>query len=345
MIKKFCLILASFFLLLSLASGNRALAKADSSLPTGSTSALIAGTSALIGSASSFSFVYSAPNKQFVTDLVKQIAEILPTQTLSSINVTELSSLKPEITLVTTGRSALAEVLASPYYRQHRIVCTLISSADYYAEINKYSSTELQTTALFSDPSPTHQIFLASLLMDKPQIAFIYDTQTQFLIDIIRHAAKANALPEPTFIENNAANINVILQNRQLADADILLASPLKTIYNSENTKNIIFTLLSRNQALIGYSSGWVSSGALATVYSDKDDITHSLADLLDSIAKSLTVTSSQALTMPALPAPQYPNHINVKLNQNIAKLLAIEPIAESALADSLRERIAKNAH
>lgn len=275
-----------------------------------------------------FYVVYNVPNKDFVLALTNELQKDLPNLSIRAKDISTLSDTESSIVLVTTGTSTLNDVLSSPYHRQRKIVSTLVSSTDFLSAIAAHKNQNLRITALYSDPPIDKQVHLASLLLHKPQIAFIYDDKSKSLMPQINVAVNQYNLPKPIYLEYKGENINQFLRSRKATDADFLLASPNPEFYNQRNSKAIIFTLLSQGQAMIGYSSGWVSSGALATTYSDKSDITKSIAELLNEVAQSSS----------PMPQPRYSKYFDLKINNKVAKVLDIPIKSEKQMLNSLRD-------
>lgn len=256
---------------------------------------------------------------------------------------TEQIPLKPpaaNAVIITLGKNSLQHALQSPVLSQHPIFATLISSRDYFIALKQYSSNknnapkQRSISALFSDPSPIYQLKLSTLLMNKPKIAFIYDEFDQRLQTPITTQAKKLNLPTPLFIALDTNDISKTLKSRAMINADVILATPNRALYNSSNAKSIIFSLLARQQALIGYSTGWVNSGALATVYSNQHDIARELTDIIQFIATH----NGQ------LPTAAHPSRVNVKLNSHIARMLGITVANETELTKQLQQGLKQHA-
>lgn len=274
----------------------------------------------------SFQLVSTKKNQAFVNQLKKQLQGIDSNHQLS---VGSLESLPPPIKntiYVSIGKQALTTLLSNKNFEKAPIIAALISSRDYYIATQTTGRKE-HISAIFSDPSPYFQLQLIRQFQADAKFAFIYDQQNEYLLKPISAHATNLGFKAPYFINREEfTNLNNLLNDRALSDVDFVLATPNPNLYKRENTKNIIFTLLSRKQALIGYSSGWVKSGGLATVYSPKDDIVRSLSEHLQRVESP-----------EVLPAAAHPSFFKVELNKNIMKLLNFREQNAEELALKLR--------
>lgn len=272
-------------------------------------------------------FLLSPPkNAAFTETLKEQLLAVDPTLRVQRGEIDSFPQSQDNAVYVSIGKQALSTLLASKAYLKQKIVAALISSRDYHIAVES-ARRKASITALFSDPSPYYQLELIQQLQPDAKFAFIFDGQNKHLLKALSSHADKLGFPPPYFVDREKfSNLNNLLNDRALADVDFVLATPNPNLYKRENTKNIIFTLLSRKQALIGYSSGWVKSGGLATVYSAKDDIVRSLAEHLHLVSTTET-----------LPAPQYPSFFKVELNKNIMKLLNFSDQSADELALKLR--------
>jgi len=219
------------------------------------------------------------------------------------------------------GKKTLSYLLQSENYATQTIIATLISSREYHRVVNEYAPKRATSMALFSDPSPVYQMRLAAALLKKPRLAFVYDHHDEYVLPLLMRTAKNLKLPAPVFIHYEPEfSINDILDDPHFMSADALLAMPNSAMYNRDTIKHIVFTLLNRKQALIGYSSGWVASGALASVYSDKNALAQSLANYLMRLPHQ----------------NQHPVDYDIAMNQQIAKILGISLLEKEEIQQRL---------
>ncbi|MFI7835813.1 ABC transporter substrate-binding protein [Pseudomonas asiatica] len=179
-------------------------------------------------------------------------------------------------------------------------------------------------TLLWSDPPLGRQLRLARYLLPQAQrIGVLYGEHSIFLLEELRHAARALDLeiiaqdwPDP----RDSRPLQHLLAN-----SDVLLGLDDADLYNSKTAKNLLLSSYGRQMALIGPNAGFVRAGALASTFSDQDDWLAVLDQLLDQ--------------PPARwPRSLYPVRFGVSGNQQVARALGLEPIDPNAAAKALAE-------
>lgn len=179
-------------------------------------------------------------------------------------------------------------------------------------------------TLLWSDPPLARQLRLARYLLPQAQrIGVLYGEHSSFLLEELRHAARALGLeiiaqdwPDP----RDSRPLQHLLAN-----SDVLLGLDDADLFNSKTAKNLLLSSYGRQMALIGPNAGFVRAGALASTFSDQDDWLAVLDQLLDQ--------------PPARwPRSLYPIHFGVSGNQQVARALGLEPIDPNAAAKALAE-------
>ena len=167
-------------------------------------------------------------------------------------------------------------------------------------------------TAVYAEPSPAVQFQLISMLYKKPvSVAVLLNNKATYAARILQRAALLERA-ELT-VENyvSGENLNRILN--RVAGVNVILATPDHTVYNSDNIRNIFITTYRRNQPVIGFSVALVKAGALASSYSDIEDINAQVADLIADFEVS-----------GKLDAPQFPKYFGVAVNDDVARSLNI---------------------
>ncbi|WJD68612.1 ABC transporter substrate-binding protein [Pseudomonas asiatica] len=179
-------------------------------------------------------------------------------------------------------------------------------------------------TLLWSDPPLGRQLRLARYLLPQAQrIGVLYGEHSSFLLEELRHAARALDLeiiaqdwPDP----RDSRPLQHLLAN-----SDVLLGLDDADLFNSKTAKNLLLSSYGRQMALIGPNAGFVRAGALASTFSDQDDWLAVLDQLLDQ--------------PPARwPRSLYPVRFGVSGNQQVARALGLEPIDPNAAAKALAE-------
>ena len=101
-----------------------------------------------------------------------------------------------------------------------------------------------------------------------------------------------------------------------LDSSDVVMAVPDPVVYNSQNTKWLIYLSYKRRIPVIGFSESYVKAGALAGLYSTPENIGYQAGKVIRSL---ITKTSWP------LPKGMYPEYYEISINSSIAKSLRIE--------------------
>jgi ABC-type uncharacterized transport system substrate-binding protein len=162
----------------------------------------------------------------------------------------------------------------------------------------------LASTAVYAEPAPGDQLRLAALLYRRPvRVAAILGADTAFL----RPALEADKV---TVLDAGSGDdINRLLN--QIAQTDALLALPDNAVYNTENIRNILLSTYRHKQGVIGFSSDMVKAGALATTYSEIEDIDAQVAEI-----------ASAYVAGGELAPPQFPRYFRTIVNEGVARSL-----------------------
>lgn len=164
-----------------------------------------------------------------------------------------------------------------------------------------------QASAVYAEPSPADQLQLVSLLYRRPaRVAAIVGPDTAFL----RPSLSARA---ELYEFARGDDINRVLN--RMAQAEVLLATPDSAVYTPENFRNILLSSYRHNQGVIGFSADMVKAGALASTYSDIEDINAQVAEVAAAYVAS-----------GVLAAPQFPRYFRTIINEAVARSLNIEP-------------------
>jgi hypothetical protein len=165
-------------------------------------------------------------------------------------------------------------------------------------------------TAVYAEPAPADQLRLVSLLYGRPvRIAAIVGRDTGFLKPALQGQVELQDFAP-------ADDINRILS--RIAQTEVLLALPDSGIYNTENIRNILLSTYRHKQAVIGFSADMVKAGALASTYSEVEDINAQVAEM----AASFVATG-------VLPPPQFPRYFHTVVNEGVARSLDVRVSGE----------------
>jgi hypothetical protein len=172
-------------------------------------------------------------------------------------------------------------------------------------------------TAVYAEPAPADQLRLIALLYRRPvRIAAIVGSdggdssgdKSGYEGGTIKAALRGVAEVEQF---GPGDDINGVLG--RIKRAEILLAMPESGVYNTENIRNILLSTYRHSQAVIGFSADMVKAGALASTYSDIEDINAQVAD----IAAGFVATG-------ALAPPQFPRYFRTIVNDGVARSLNV---------------------
>jgi hypothetical protein len=162
-------------------------------------------------------------------------------------------------------------------------------------------------TAVYAEPAPADQLRLVSLLYRRPaQVAAILGADTAFL--------KPALAADGVSVLDAAAGDDINRLLNQIAQTDVLLALPDRAVYNTDNFRNILLSTYRHKQGVIGFSGDMVKAGALATTYSDIEDIDAQVTE----IAASYVAGG-------ALAAPQFPRYFRTVVNEGVARSLDVD--------------------
>lgn len=206
--------------------------------------------------------------------------------------------------VVAVGPSALREAMATP------CGCVLIaaytSSQVWHAHTAALPASQMMSsTAIFAEPAPADQLRLATLLFKRPVRTFaLISRETAFLKPVLARVDDLYDYPR-------GADINRFMS--RITQARVLLAVPDSAVYTEENIRSILLSTYRHNQAVIGFSADMVKAGALASTYSDIEQINAHVADVV-----------GDYLATGELAAPQFPRYFSTIVNEGVARSLDV---------------------
>ena len=241
----------------------------------------------------------SAITRRIVDDMVRRLVPVF------AVFRTELAQHR-RMLYVTVGPAALREVA------QRQCDCVVISTFTSSQVVRSIlgampPARAALFTAVYAEPAPADQLRLVALLYRRPvRVAAILGPDTAFLKPMLEseHVNVLQADPDES--------INRMLG--QITQTDVLLAVPDSAVYNPENFRNILLSTYRKKQGVIGFSGDMVKAGALATTYSEVEDINAQVAEIVGSY-----VAGGE------LPAPQFPRYFHTIVNQGVARSLDVE--------------------
>lgn len=243
----------------------------------------------------------SKTTQQITADIQKKIPSIKLITDIST------NTKNKDAVYITIGPSALqARLLQSQI---DGVTISVFTSSQVYHSILETipASHKKDVTAIYADPSPLNQLRLITLLYKKPtNVAVILSDKTIFLEKNLFNAANQTNTNLTIEKFSDGETINRVLNS--ISTVPVILATPDNNVFSQENIRNILLTSYRRNQAVIGFSPSLVKAGALATTYSDIDDVNTQLAEIITSY-----------ISTEKLPAPQFPSYFKTVVNENVA--------------------------
>ncbi|MCY0964458.1 hypothetical protein [Parathalassolituus penaei] len=101
-------------------------------------------------------------------------------------------------------------------------------------------------------------------------------------------------------------------------------------LFSASNIKNILITAYRQNRPLFGPSSAYIRAGALATTFSDVEDVAARLSDIIQ-----------QGRSGRGWPVPDYNPYFRVRYNQQVARSLNLSLPDADELARKLGSKVA----
>nr|WP_229519116.1 hypothetical protein [Massilia rhizosphaerae] len=241
----------------------------------------------------------SAITRRIVEDLVRRLVPVF------AVFRTELAQHR-RMLYVTIGPTALREVA------QRHCDCVVISTFTSSQVVRSILATlpparAAMFTAVYAEPAPVDQLRLVGLLYRRPvRVAAILGPDTAFLKPLLE-GEQVNVLEAAP-----DESINRLLD--KIGQSDVLLALPDSAVYNTENFRNILLSTYRHKQGVIGFSADMVKVGALATTYSEVEDINTQVAEMVAGY-----VAGGE------LPPAQFPRYFHTIVNEGVARSLDVE--------------------
>ena len=254
----------------------------------------------------------SAQTRRIADDLYKRLAP------LAASFRTELAQ-RRRLVVIAIGPVALREAVR----RNDDSVVLSAFTASQVVQAVAAAHPAKAMTAVYAEPAPADQLRLVELLYRRPvKVVLIAGSETVHLKPLLRGASVA--------IEEIGAGEDINRVLNRIAAADVLLAMPDGGVYNTDTIRNILLSTYRHKQGVVGFSADMVKAGALATTYSEVEDIDAQVAE----IAHAFASTGD-------LPAPQFPRYFATIVNDGVARSLDLE-VSAAARAFARRPPAAK---
>jgi len=215
---------------------------------------------------------------------------------------TELAQ-RRRMVLIAVGPTALRDAATRPC---DCVVISVFTSSQVWRDVLAQvpPARAAAMTAIYAEPAPADQLALIALLYHRPPRVAAIVADPRFFAPALAGAADLYPYAE-------GDDINRLLN--RIAQTEVLLALPDNAVFNAETIRNILLSTYRHKQAVIGFSSDMVRAGALASTYSDIEDIDVQVAE-----------TVAHFVATGALPAPQFPRYFRTAVNEGVARSLDV---------------------
>jgi hypothetical protein len=240
----------------------------------------------------------SAQTRRIADDLSKRLVP------LSALFRTELAQRRRTV-YVAIGPVALRDVA---HRKDDCVIISAYTSSQVWRAVaaGVTPARAAAMTAVYAEPAPADQLRLVELLYRrKVSVAAIIGADSGHLKSVLHGAASLEEMAQ-------GDDINRVLN--RIAPSEVLLAMPDSGVYNAENIRNILLSTYRHKQGVIGFSADMVKAGALATTYSDIEDINAQVAEI-----------ATAFIAGGELSPPQFPRYFSTIVNEGVARSLDIE--------------------
>lgn len=194
-----------------------------------------------------------------------------------------------------------------------------------YVNSNEFRQAGISdVSALYSDQPLLRQISLINAIFKnkKTQVGVAYK-DIYYEKKLENYSSKfPNILINPKRIvdSNFVRDINRIIQKN-----DVLLSNSENDIYNSKTIRSILLSSYRHQTIVIGPNEGFVTAGALGTVFSTSDQYAKEIIEMVNIYIKT-----------GKLPNSKYPDNFNVKINYSVSESLGLSIPKEEELKKNI---------
>lgn len=208
---------------------------------------------------------------------------------------------------IAVGPAALRALVAEG--GTNPVVSVFTSSQVYRSILDASGSHRTPTTAIYAEPAPSAQLRLINLLFKRPvRTTAVLSGRTSFLESVLQHAAAAAKVP--LVVESYGTDDSISRVLSRAVDSPAILAIPDSLVYTNENLRTVLLTTYRNGQAVIGFSAALVRAGALATTYSEVEDVGAQLEEIVADVDGT------------RMPDPQFPKYFRTAVNEDVARSL-----------------------
>lgn len=177
------------------------------------------------------------------------------------------------------------------------------------------------SSAVYIEPPLSRQLSLAAAILGNDKPLGVLTSGVGNLPDDVAHLAKDSNVtfyPVAKYESLNRALVDLLRNNQALVG---IYDSQL---YSSANIKNILITAYRQNKPLIGPSSAYIKAGALATTFSDIDDVVTRLKVILRQGFEGNWLK------------PAYNPYFKIRYNEQVGRSLNLQLPPETALRNKM---------
>ena len=204
------------------------------------------------------------------------------------------------------------------------LVCALIPYAAFEA-IAKGAGNPANLSAVVLDQPLSRQMALIRVLLPEArQVGALFGPESAALQSAMAEAAAKHGMRLVGAQVDDSELLYPAL--RAVLAADVLLAVPDSTVYNSATAQNLLRTAFEAHVPLIAFSPGYVRAGALAAVYSTPQQVGRQAGRSLGALLGGARAG-----------AVQWPSEFEVSVNDQVARALGVDPEDTDRIKEQLR--------
>ncbi len=262
----------------------------------------------------------SASQEKLISKFSAELSAILPEYSINTILPSKAGNLNGDNNIIlSVGEEALSSIIEGN--GNSPVIALFISQPTF----NNQNVDDKRITAIYSDPPPEKQVALAKAIFGKSaSIGLIRSKQTNETIDIALQTAKRLNVAAKVIDVTPEKTPKEIIDSLKTTKSIILIKD--KEIFQKISLEKLLILGYDINNiGIIGYSSGLVKNGALATTYVSLSDTALSVSLLLRELRQSKY-----------LPEPKHSRYFNVALNKYVMRSLGIIEISENEVKNRI---------
>lgn len=254
-----------------------------------------------------------------ITTLINKNKSTPSDQTVSA-HSTNTSPMSTRL-VIAIGKES--ENYASVNYKNNDTLLILSNPGEYESAKNSHRNIAI----LFMSQTYCKQIkFIKEINHKWTTISYLNNKKSKINTKTISECANKYGMKTYEVYNKQIRNLSKDI-NKALTNSNLLLALPSKSIYNSQSVKNILLTSYRNRKPVIGFSKNFVRAGALASIYSDTEQIAYSAINLINNYYKDNYIFKYKT---------NYPESFDIEINKQVFKALDITIPDIKAIKQSL---------